>query len=144
MKKFLWFKLLSLLADISLGCNLVYQNMVVICNSVQETAIALLVMLLMPLNGCIYASVSVQIWRALLKQNPSSPLLPWPGSQCKGFPEHMNKYTGRCTPRYRESMGPDQRYSGVTRAEVVMVLVLGPSYQPPNATDLLLLGHATC
>lgn len=41
-------------------------------------------------------------------------------------------------------MGPDQRYSGVTRAEVVMVLVLGPSYQPPNATDLLLLGHATC
>lgn len=76
MKKFLWFKLLSLLADISLGCNLVYQNMVVICNSVQETAIALLVMLLMPLNGCIYASVSVQIWRALLKQNPSSPLLP--------------------------------------------------------------------
>lgn len=58
MKKFLWFKLLSLLADISLGCNLVYQNTVVICNSVQETAIALLVMLLMPLNGCIYASVS--------------------------------------------------------------------------------------
>jgi len=76
MKKFLRFKPLLSLADISLGCHLVYQNMVVIYNSVQETAVALLVMLLMPLNGCIFISVLDQIWRALLKQNPSSPLLP--------------------------------------------------------------------
>lgn len=45
--------------------------MAVICGSVQETAIALLVMLLMPLNGCIHISIVA----TLLKKNPILPLL---------------------------------------------------------------------
>lgn len=67
-KKSLRFKPLSL----NLGYNnLGYQKMAVICSSVQETATALLVMLLMPLNGCIYVSILA----TLLKQNPISPPL---------------------------------------------------------------------
>lgn len=64
-KKSLRFKPLPL----NLGYNLGYQKMAVICSSVQETAIALLVMLLMPFNGCIYVSILA----TLLKQNPISP-----------------------------------------------------------------------
>lgn len=45
--------------------------MAVICSSVQEITIALLVILLMPLNGCI----CISILATLLKKNPISPPL---------------------------------------------------------------------